>query len=108
MAGLAAVDPTSPQSWNRYAYVLNSPLILVDALGLEWVQACTEAGGGDPVCQWFWDDTGAGGGNPFPTGPVTIGVSGAAGGGNGVGRDTCDAAGQLKKKNWAKGLHDAH
>lgn len=34
-AGMAAVDPTNPQSWNRYAYVLNNPLILVDQLGLD-------------------------------------------------------------------------
>jgi RHS repeat-associated protein len=33
-AGLAAVDPTSPQSWNRYAYVQNMPLNSVDPLGL--------------------------------------------------------------------------
>jgi RHS repeat-associated protein len=25
-AGLGAVDPTNPQSWNRYAYVTNDPL----------------------------------------------------------------------------------
>src|SRR5689334_20496991 len=24
-AGLAAADPTNPQSWNRYAYALNDP-----------------------------------------------------------------------------------
>jgi RHS repeat-associated protein len=34
-AGLAAVDRSNPQSWNRYAYVLNNPLALVDSLGLE-------------------------------------------------------------------------
>jgi RHS repeat-associated protein len=33
-AGLAAVDPTNPQTWNRYAYVANSPISLVDPLGL--------------------------------------------------------------------------
>jgi RHS repeat-associated protein len=33
-AGLAAVDPASPQSWNRYAYVLNSPLNATDPYGL--------------------------------------------------------------------------
>ena len=33
-AGLAAVDSTNPQSWNRYAYVLNNPLSKVDRTGL--------------------------------------------------------------------------
>jgi RHS repeat-associated protein len=39
-AGLAAVDPANPQSWNRYSYVLNDPLDFVDPLGLE----CGDAG----------------------------------------------------------------
>ncbi len=38
-AGLGAADPTDPQSWNRYAYVVNNPLSLVDPLGL-W-HACS-------------------------------------------------------------------
>jgi hypothetical protein len=33
-AGLAAANLAFPQSWNRYAYVLNSPLNYVDPLGL--------------------------------------------------------------------------
>jgi RHS repeat-associated protein len=33
-AGRAAVDPSNPQSWNRYAYVTNNPLLLVDPSGL--------------------------------------------------------------------------
>ena len=33
-AGLAAVDPTNPQSWNRYGYVMNQPLGFVDPSGL--------------------------------------------------------------------------
>jgi RHS repeat-associated protein len=31
--GLASVDPTNPQTWNRYAYVHNSPLANVDPDG---------------------------------------------------------------------------
>jgi RHS repeat-associated protein len=34
-AGLAAVDPSDPQTWNRYAYVRNSPLDNIDPLGLD-------------------------------------------------------------------------
>ncbi len=33
-AGLAAVDPTNPESWNRYAYVSDDPLDYIDPYGL--------------------------------------------------------------------------
>ena len=33
-AGLGAADAANPQTWNRYAYVANMPLIAVDLLGL--------------------------------------------------------------------------
>lgn len=60
-AGTAAVDPTTPQSLNRYVYVLNNPLALIDPFGLWCVwsdgtppddvineAACIAAGG-------YWD-----------------------------------------------------
>jgi RHS repeat-associated protein len=34
-AGIDAVDPSNPQSWNRYAYVLNNPLVLIDPSGTD-------------------------------------------------------------------------
>jgi RHS repeat-associated protein len=36
-AGLAAVDLTNPQSFNRYAYALNDPLQFMDPIGLQGV-----------------------------------------------------------------------
>ena len=41
--GIGAVDPTDPQSWNRYAYVRNSPLSLTDPNGMDY-EVCV---GGD-------------------------------------------------------------
>ncbi len=46
-AGLAAVDPMNPQTWNRYAYVGNSPLTSIDANGLVTLPGCEE---GDLGC----------------------------------------------------------
>jgi len=37
-AGIAAVDPTNPQSWNRYAYVTNDPIDYLDPMGLHPMQ----------------------------------------------------------------------
>jgi RHS repeat-associated protein len=47
--------PWDPQSWNRYSYVLNNPLRLVDPNGLwDWAAQC---GKGDDKCnqqrEWF-------------------------------------------------------
>jgi len=51
-AGLAAADLSNPQSLNRYAYVLNNPLGLVDPLGL-----ANDCGG--PCSDFcYWDSNG--------------------------------------------------
>jgi RHS repeat-associated protein len=50
-AGAAAVDPTNPQTWNRYAYVMNQPSFLTDPLGL----GCY----GDITVYWYIDSTGS-------------------------------------------------
>jgi RHS repeat-associated protein len=35
-AGMAVADPTNPQSWDRYTYLLNNPLQYIDPLGLNY------------------------------------------------------------------------
>jgi RHS repeat-associated protein len=50
-AGLAAVDMTNPQTWNRYAYVANNPLNHTDRLGLN-----------EDACNPDEEDCGGGGG----------------------------------------------
>src|SRR5438874_11161254 len=72
-AGMAAVDPTNPQSWNRYAYVVNSPLGLIDLLGL--------------VCSMSWGTPENGGLNILLCGPSS---GNSAGGESSVGNTpTC-------------------
>jgi uncharacterized protein RhaS with RHS repeats len=58
-AGLAAVSLANPQTWNRYAYVTNNPLSLIDPSGMndcpdlkstcgdDWLNPCAGAAGVD-------------------------------------------------------------
>ena len=41
-SGQASADPSNPQSWNRYAYVLNDPFVYTDPSGLDH---CEDQGG---------------------------------------------------------------
>jgi len=70
-AGMAAVDPTNPQSWNRYAYVVNAPLSGVDPLGLK-LPVCSMLMIQEYACPWGYADVGMfnenGGGLGTPTG----------------------------------------
>ena len=92
-AGLAAVDITDPQTWNRYAYVRDTPTSLTDPSGLQQgdaggiacfdpVYADTHAqcqGPGSPWCMIHpGDETCIGGGLP-------VGDGGEGGGGGGGG-----------------------
>jgi RHS repeat-associated protein len=80
-AGMAAVDITNPQTWNRYAYVANNPLNAVDPLGLHHYCLGQEVyGSGSPLCASDLDDmSGAAG----VAGSYWV-VSGITAGGNGV------------------------
>jgi len=46
-AGMLAADPSNPQSWNMYSYVLNNPLSLVDPTGEEYCRSDYNDDSGD-------------------------------------------------------------
>jgi RHS repeat-associated protein len=77
-AGLAAVDPSNPQSWNRYAYVLNNPMVYVDPLGL-----CGGGGQAHPPTPCADPD------NPYPSAGGGAGGCSLDGCGNGLGDPGC-------------------
>ena len=88
-AGLAAVDLTNPQTWNRYAYVANNPLNAVDPQGLMmdevpgcWpgFSSCGDGGGIGPEGPSWWPCCG---GIIYPDPPWDRGTPPPSGGGGG-------------------------
>lgn len=52
-SGTKAVNPSDPQTWNRYAYVRNNPLTLVDLSGLNQAAVCFA------ILNWYQSPSGA-------------------------------------------------
>lgn len=80
-AGLAAVDIGDPQTWNRYVYVRNNPLVNIDVLGFKDDPCgdsgtdCFDTGDGG----WDYGDTGDGEESGILTvGETTVTVIGTA------------------------------
>jgi RHS repeat-associated protein len=51
---LSSGKPAEPQSWNRYAYVLNNPLVYVDPSGLIWGYQDGTNGNGERLRTFMW------------------------------------------------------
>ncbi|MBV9267625.1 MAG: hypothetical protein JO061_15765, partial [Acidobacteriaceae bacterium] len=120
-AGVAAVDLTDPQTWNRYVYVRNNPLGLVDPTGTSYktiqVQVCTPfinssifyepisgqpGGGSTSQCHYesytYWvddDDDGVSNGAVGDSGPSSTG-------GNPGGSGTPPKSGTTTTTPWYK------
>jgi len=59
-SGLAYADPTNPQSFNLYAYVMNNPLSNTDPDGLSCVQGSVDNGDGTSTTVYSDDGDGKG------------------------------------------------
>ncbi|HYE12952.1 MAG TPA: RHS repeat-associated core domain-containing protein [Pyrinomonadaceae bacterium] len=75
---LSSANPPSPQSWNRYSYVLNNPLLYVDPTGLEWRINNTPNNDGLCTVSWYGegdDRTGTTELKPDGSGRITYKIS---------------------------------
>jgi RHS repeat-associated protein len=92
--GLAAVNPASPQTWNRYAYVMNNPLALIDPFG----DNCYDTMGYIADCNGLPDGSTI----PNPTVQVTVDVHG---GWQGCGSSGCNPGGINTPSPSEVGIH---
>ncbi len=96
-AGLGAVNPGDPQTWNRYAYVRNSPLNRIDPQGLD-DGGCDpddpDCGGGPDPCDDGGCGGGGGGGGAPPIIDINLGNNGPSVGYNGFAPCSGDSLGR--------------
>ena len=71
----ASSRPASPQSWNRYSFCINTPMVLRDLTGLDWgVTEWTDEKGTHRNYHWFDGKIGTHKGRKYT--PVNFGSSG--------------------------------
>ena len=91
-------DLANPQSLNRYSYVLNDPINLIDPMGLHWECIWAFIGGRPvpPTCTWVTDKSGgsSGGGGGLPGSGPGGGAGGGGTSGGGGGREGRGGGGQ--------------
>lgn len=107
-AGLAAANPSDPQTWNRYAYIGNRSLNATDPLGLDpcdpffpsvgccWYYYCIQppCGPDDPYCNACDPN------DPYCYGPPPGGGGGGSGGGGGGGGGSAPPPPQRAGGKW--------
>ena len=75
-AGSGAVDPSNPQSWNRYAYVMNNPLRFIDPSGMILCDYGPSDNGGEDFEDADDESECTGNGGTLPSDQTIVNVNG--------------------------------